>query len=114
MRALLLLAALAGGCTDETKGSLDMTVFMSACGKPGDPGNSLGVGKFCTVGEFIAQCGMNKRATACTNIAVNDEFFCTMVCDGTDGGAPDQCGENAHCACDPKGRGCGCYPDYCP
>lgn len=113
MRALLIAFALVAGCTDETKNAPDMTIFMSDCGKPGDVGNSLGVGKFCTAGEFVAQCGMNAKANLCANLGDAKNFFCTFQCDGTDAGAADQCGENAICACDSKGRGCGCFPTAC-
>jgi hypothetical protein len=115
MRALLLMAAALtwSGCSDETSTPADMTVFQSSCGKPGDVGNSVGVGKFCTAGEFVAQCGMNRVATVCANLGDEHEFFCTAPCDATDAGAPDQCGENAICACDSMGRGCGCFPLSC-
>jgi hypothetical protein len=113
VRALLLIAALLAGCNDETSTPADMSMIQSNCGHPGDVGNSLGVGKFCTAGEFVAQCGMNKLATVCANLGDDHEFFCTAPCDGTDGGVPGYCGENAECACDSSGRGCGCFPLSC-
>ncbi len=80
--------------------------FDSACGFPGDKGNSLGVGKFCT---SLEDCRDNPRATLCTTIANDDNFFCTFACTA-DGGA-DQCGENATCQC--QGGRCGCFPNDC-
>ena len=38
----------------------DMTMFISACGKPGDTGNSIGVGKFCM---SISDCTGNGMKT---------------------------------------------------
>jgi hypothetical protein len=84
--------------------------FKSNCGKPGDKGNSLGVGKFCQ--QTIADCGENTKARLCTTLESSgaDNFFCTFRCDpATD--PPNVCGEEARCAC--SSGGCGCYPTRC-
>lgn len=116
--ALLMVLALAGcsggGSTAQDMSmskSEDMATFKSNCGKPGDVGNSLGVGKFC---EKLTDCSDNPKATLCAKLGDPDNYFCTFVCNGGDAGA-DECGENARCACDPgsMGRGCGCFPIAC-
>jgi hypothetical protein len=90
-------AALGGGGPDAA---------ASICGHPGDEGNSLGVGKFC---QYSSDCEGNSRAKLCAIIGDDTAFFCTFLCDA-DGG-PDQCGENARCAC--NGGPCGCFPLAC-
>jgi hypothetical protein len=115
MRALLFCLALAAsGCAGEESQQMDMGVhfdmtFASQCGWPGDEGNALGVGRYCdATGD---QCS-GLKAAFCTNLFVSDEHFCTFSCHApADGGADDECGSGAHCAC--SGMGCGCYPDAC-
>ncbi len=118
MRALLLGALLIGGCgsdavqpapPDLSMRALDMTAFKSDCGFPGDVGNSLGVGKFCTAQTFVADCGKNTKANLCANLGSDTDFFCTFTCSST--GSANQCGENAECAC--QGGQCGCFPLAC-
>ncbi len=97
-----------GGTTDGG-GSKDTgvdAVSLSECGHPGDRGNELGVGKFC---QTTADCASNTKATLCTTIADNVNFFCTASCRST--GAADQCGTGASCAC--QNGQCGCHPDSC-
>jgi hypothetical protein len=109
--ALLGLAlALVAGCGDNGATPMDMAMFVSACGKPGDQGNSLGVGKFCT---GIADCTDNPKAVLCTTLGDTSRmnFFCTMPCENSDAGGADPCGENARCAC--SSGGCGCFPTRC-
>jgi hypothetical protein len=111
MRALVIAAALAFGCSDETKMSQDLS-FYTKCGSPGDPGNSLGVGRFCTIDDFTSpdQCGGGRKAALCAALGGDlTEHFCTFMCHG-DGGA-SECGENAECAC--QGGQCGCFPTAC-
>lgn len=114
MRALILSTILLAACgSSETSvdaghdlsAARDLS-FQSDCGHPGDVGNSLGVGKFCMT---IADCASNSKATVCTTLGSDTDFFCTMVCSST--GPADQCGENARCACD-NGQ-CGCFPTAC-
>ena len=97
-----------GGGTSDAGGKdtgVD-AVSLSECGHPGDKGNELGVGKFC---QTITDCSSNTKATLCTTIADNVNFFCTASC--VDGGPADQCGTGASCAC--QGGQCGCHPDSC-
>ena len=84
---------------------IDLT-FVSDCGKPGDVGNSLGVGKFCSK---LTDCEGNGKAVLCTILGDDRNFYCTFACKPSDAG--DECGENAHCAC--STGGCGCFPDRC-
>ncbi len=81
-------------------------VSLSECGHPGDKGNELGVGKFC---QTLSDCLGNTKATLCTTIGDNVNFYCLMSC--TEGGPADQCGTAASCAC--QGGQCGCHPDAC-
>jgi hypothetical protein len=72
------------------------------CGQPGDAGNELGVGQYCT--GFNTGCtGM---ASLCSNISDAQLHFCTMVCQ-----AGGNCGTGATCQC--QGGQCGCFPDAC-
>jgi hypothetical protein len=111
MRVLFALTLLIAGCGDGSNpGTADLSMpdlaFKSNCGKPGDVGNSIGIGKFCM------KQSMCDPGTVCTQLGDPDNYFCTKACSNADGGAVD-CGENAHCQCDPMGRGCGCFPDAC-
>ena len=119
MRALLVAATLLVGCGGNSAPMdaavdhlvLDLSI-NSICGHPGDVGNSVGVGKFCTV---ESDCSGNTLATICTQLdPTSGAYFCTVPCTAGDGGT--NCGENAHCACGSGGSqsGCGCYPDSCP
>lgn len=104
MAAAILIA----GCAGDGAGANDMAAPASICGHPGDVGNSIGVGMYCT---RISDC--TKKASLCTTLGSNNTFFCTRSCDpGSDMGLVAQCGENARCAC--QGGQCGCYPSACP
>lgn len=70
------------------------------CGQPGDTGNELGVGKYCTGFDCT---GM---ANLCSTLGDPQLHFCTMVCQM--GG---NCGTGATCQC--QGGQCGCFPDSC-
>jgi hypothetical protein len=100
-----LPAACAGGSRDMAQPA-DMTQGMANCGSPGDSGNALGVGKYCTM---IADCFSNSQAKICAVIGDPTAHFCTMQC--TSGGSPTQCGDNATCQC--GAGGCGCTPNIC-
>ena len=88
----------------------------STCGQPSDPGNEVGVGKFCKV---VGDCIGNKMATICSVLGDQTTHFCTKTCknpdggtSGTDeGGLDDNCGTGATCSCDDQG--CGCTPNQC-
>ena len=78
---------------------------VSLCGKPGDQGNSLGVGKYCT---GLNDC-IGLTASLCSILFQPNTYFCTFQCNA-DGGAA-QCGDNATCYC--QVAGCGCTPTAC-
>jgi hypothetical protein len=115
MRTLIFFAILVAGCGgDDAPTDMGCIAYDlgSHCGQPCDPGNSLGVGKFCTQ---LSDCKGNKEAVLCSSIGTADNYFCTMICPGPDAGE-SFCGENAHCQCGSGSAesGCGCYPNYCP
>jgi hypothetical protein len=69
------------------------------CGSPGDMGNSLGVGKYCTQGGGQCQ-GLN--ASICSaDIQLNGSGICSKSCN-TDA----DCGTGAVCYQDTLGKGC--------
>jgi hypothetical protein len=88
----------------------DAGVF-SACGHPGDLGNSVKVGQYC---KAIAECPGS--APICTSFQNSGQpanlqsYFCTTGCDPCD--PPSVCGENALCVCQGAGQ-CGCVPQTC-
>jgi hypothetical protein len=95
--------------------ALDMNV-LSNCGHPGDPGNSLGIGKFCRTGNDCT----GQKASLCSALgngskpSPSDTYFCTIYPCHPDGGT-NECGENASCQCGSGsgGGGCACAPDHC-
>lgn len=111
--ALVLAVAGCGGDNSTPTPPPDMAHgpdMASFCGHPGDQGNSLGVGKYCTK---IQDCSSNSQATLCSALFIDNANFCTMTCTDSDMGLP--CGEGAHCQCGSSGgqSGCACYPDSC-
>lgn len=74
------------------------------CAAPTDPGNDVGVGKFCAPGG--GQCIGNKSAALCLGDFTQGEFanFCTLQCQGD-----ADCGEGATCATSSKI----CIPTKC-
>ena len=122
MRLYVLLVALvaaAPGCGGDTTQSTTSDLAMSSavdmtkgsvCGKPGDTGNSLGVGKYCTTSP---DCAGNSMAKVCSTLMPPPQgpaYFCTMACDIN--ATTNPCGENATCTCLQPGA-CGCVPDTC-
>ena len=103
--SFMMLVSLSGCDGAADPGPPDM-FFQSLCGRPGESGNSLGVGRFC---EELSDCRNNGSAGLCTAVADPQRFFCTKVCAG-DGGA-GECGEGAACACQPGA--CACVPKPC-
>jgi hypothetical protein len=86
----------------------DMTILVdlrvvSSCGQPGDPGNEVGVGKFCST---QAEC---TSGTVCTHAFNEDTYFCTTACAAS--GIDPSCGSGAYCQC--STGGCGCVPGTC-
>lgn len=99
-----------GGETDG--GGDECEKIDSACGQPCQPGNNLGIGRFC---NNIHDCDGTQIPTICATLGAPDEHFCTASCDPPDAG-PDaelttNCGENATCQC--QGGQCGCFPSSC-
>ena len=78
---------------------------MSICGHPGDPGNELGVGKYCT---SLTECS-GLQAGLCSVIGDARAHFCTKTCAAGQG--VEACGTNATCQC--QGGLCGCTPNAC-
>lgn len=80
----------------------------SCCGQPGDTGNAIGVGKYCTkdsmcpsTAPFCSYAHQPERMT----------FFCLQVCSGPDD--KTTCGAGATCVKDPNAPLPGCVPDSC-
>jgi hypothetical protein len=125
VRAAVLVGMLAlAGCGGDNGGTgggpQDMATanVLSQCGHPGDVGNSLGVGRFCTK---LSDCGKNGEQTnICSALgngptpSASDTYFCTIYPCTPDGGT-SECGENATCVCGSSsgGGGCACTPNSC-
>lgn len=130
MRTLALFLCLGGclaltpGCDDNSgadMGTHDMSAsshdmssihdmaFQTLCGKPGDTGNSKGVGKFCNTNS---DCSGNGQATVCSALFHPGTHFCTVPTTCTAPVDTTTCGENTVCQCDPN-LGCGCTPADC-
>jgi hypothetical protein len=107
----VLAAIVTIACSDSTKKTPDaaatVDAFSSTCGMPGDTGNDVGVGKFCT---SLADCSGNMAATLCSSFGDPSTHFCTKTCSST--GSAGQCGSNASCACNSSNQ-CGCTPNNC-
>ena len=78
----------------------------SCCGVPGNPGNELGVGKFC---QDSLDC-TSQKATICATTFAPNLTFCTMAC--TMGGGNAQCGSGGVCQCAGANQ-CACVPAEC-
>jgi hypothetical protein len=77
----------------------------SCCGVDGNPGNELGVGKFC---QDSLDC-TSKQANICATTFAPGLTFCTKTC--TMNGPTDQCGSGAQCQC--SMAQCACLPGEC-
>ena len=126
--ATMLAAGVAACGDDTTSGGGDGSVaadlsatpsspdmqLLSRCGHPGDVGNSLGVGKFCT--NQGPDCSGNGMANLCSALvngqtpSPTDSYFCSFTCASSD--PPGTCGENAACLCN-SGGSCACIPTSC-
>lgn len=91
---------LAGPRTQDLSGSP-----TSCCGKAGNPGNELGVGKFC---QSSTDC-LSKPARTCATTFAPTLTFCTMACSMN--GPTNQCGSGAICQC--AQSQCACVPSEC-
>jgi hypothetical protein len=109
------------GPPDMAMAPPDLSAPLSQCGHPGDKGNSLGVGKFCTrISDCTTEGAMTNICSSLGNGVTpspDDTYFCTIYpCHkATDGGTADSCGENATCTCGSGGgmSGCACTPNSC-
>jgi len=107
MFVFLFLVGCSGGGSD--KPAVDASTadaFESACGKPGDMGNELGIGKFCAT---LSDCS-NPMAPLCSVLGSKDTHFCTKTCKSTD--PAGVCGTSAECTCNANNQ-CGCTPSAC-
>lgn len=123
---LCLLSVVGFGCGSSSGGDMstqdlsmsagaDMALF-SACGHPGDKGNSKGIGQYCNTAANVS-CPTGMMLT-CSDILNSpgsnmNTFFCTTPCSMSMSGTADaaECGENSLCQC--KTIGCGCTPAAC-
>ncbi|HEX6837724.1 MAG TPA: hypothetical protein VF334_14180 [Polyangia bacterium] len=78
----------------------------SCCGVAGNPGNELGVGKFC---QTAMECA-GQKANICASSFAPNLTFCTLPC--TMGGGNAQCGSGATCQCGGANQ-CACVPGEC-
>jgi hypothetical protein len=108
--SMLVAAALpacgGGGGDGSDLGNNQSSLFN--CVPEGSPGNSNGVGKYCSKGGL--QCNLFSFAKYCTvDFKSNVPAFCTNQCN-----ADSDCGDGAVCATDATGSGQkGCTPVAC-
>lgn len=106
----VVLVGAVGACgSDDPAPAIDATpidAYQSDCGFPGDPGNEIGVGKFCA---SLGDCD-NPQAPLCSSLGDPNTHFCTKTCSAT--GPATQCGTGAECTCNGGGQ-CGCTPSVC-
>jgi len=100
--AIVGAIACSGG---STKPDAHPDALDSFCGYPGDTGNELGVGQFCTL---LSDCSANAGAHLCATAGNMQAHFCTKTCVM---GSDAACGTNAMCVC--QGTACGCTPTSC-
>ena len=76
----------------------------TTCGQPGDTGNDLGIGRYCTA---HSDCAGQPADICASAFNVSLPPVCIVApCDGT-----TNCGAGASCAC--GALGCGCLPNAC-
>ena len=77
-----------------------------SCIQPGDMGNELGVGEYCS--PLGKQCMDNAAAQLCLADVGQDQWMCTRIgCDAT-----TDCGQGAGCLI-VQGEGSACVPCMC-
>jgi hypothetical protein len=105
---LVWILAMLAACSSEGKQTVDATVdaYDSDCGRPGDVGNELGIGKFC---ESISDCSTTQSAPLCSSLGSDRTHFCTRTCTM---GSTTQCGTDTMCICNAANQ-CGCTPSVC-
>ena len=102
------LAACGGGSsTPAVDAAPEADAFESDCGRPGDVGNELGIGKFCA---SQADCSTTQEAPLCSSLGDRNTHFCTKTCQM--GGPANQCGTATECVCNANNQ-CGCTPSSC-
>ncbi|HEU0031110.1 MAG TPA: hypothetical protein VFQ53_10795 [Kofleriaceae bacterium] len=113
-RILIMIVGIAmaacGGGDKDPPAQLDAPsadAFESDCGKPGDVGNELGIGKFCA---SLSDCSTTAAAPLCSSLGDPNTHFCTKTCSST--GPADQCGTGTECTCNASNQ-CGCTPSSC-
>lgn len=109
MRAGLLVFILVVGCGGEDGAKTpdaSVDAYFSDCGRPGDMGNELGIGKFCA---SLSDCGSTQSAPLCSSLGDPNTHFCTKTCPM---GSTDACGTGAECTCNANNQ-CGCTPSVC-
>jgi hypothetical protein len=80
--------------------------MTTGCTQPGQMGNAVGVGEFCTKGG--GQCRDNNGAIFCTvDYVMTEDWYCTALCT-----SDNDCGDNAYCSGSGMG-GRGCIPARC-
>jgi hypothetical protein len=102
--AFILLVACGGDETKQPDAAVTADAFESDCGKPGDTGNEVGIGKFC---EGLSDC--DSSAPLCSSIGDPNTHFCTRTCPMGDNSV---CGTGAECTCNSSNQ-CGCTPSAC-
>lgn len=111
-RALALWIAVASvGCgqpanAGDAGSDAALSVPSGSCSQPGDHGNDIGVGEFCT--PRGSECAATSQAQLClAQVApAEGQWFCTRLCT-----SDAQCGTGA--VCDGDGRGSACIPARC-
>ena len=106
---IAITIGLVAACSSKAAVHPDATPIdapASICGKPGDVGNDLGIGKYCA---SLGDCSGNQMATLCSSLGDPTTHFCTRTCTM---GTTTQCGMAATCSCDAQNR-CGCVPNSC-
>ena len=100
----------AGPLSSGDGGVADADSGAASCGAPGDRGNAVGVGKYCTV---LADCSNNLQASICATSGEPTQRYCTSFCYPPDAGGANPCGVGASCRCDRMLGLCSCVPDAC-
>lgn len=104
--SIMCVALIACSSKNTAKPDAMVDALVSTCGHPGDTGNELGIGKFCT---SFGDCSTTAMAPLCSIIGDSTTHFCTKTCTM---GSTDQCGTATMCVCNGGGQ-CGCTPTAC-
>jgi hypothetical protein len=104
---VLTMAACDGGSDKpDTPDAPGVDAYASDCGKPGDLGNELGIGKFCA---SLSDCSTTMSAPLCSSLGDPNTHFCTKTCTA---GSTTSCGTGTECTCNASNQ-CGCTPSTC-